>query len=235
MNDPTMIATYIKSYSANLEGLREFVELIKPFLDENENRVVKEHALALKPLVLAYKSELLDQKDPQKTKLLDELHQIFDGEIIVEHDKEENSVKLRIKGDSKAIDEAFRTLRKATRQKTLLYHSSLITLVSSVEWFFSQILHYYFDKYPEAAGLNERSMTLSELKSFNSVDDAQNYLIDSKVEEILRSGFEDWIKTLKSKLKLSLGYLDKVEDQMVEVYQRRNILVPFQKIKVVLF
>jgi hypothetical protein len=68
-------------------------------------------------------------------------------------------------------------------------------------------------------------LTLEELKTFGSVSDAEKYLIDSKIENLLRSGFYDWIDTLKTELKLGLGYISDFEDELIEIYQRRNLLV----------
>lgn len=68
-------------------------------------------------------------------------------------------------------------------------------------------------------------MTLSELKGLSSIDDAEKFLIDVKIDEILRGNFESWIKLLKSELSLGLGYISDIKDELIEVYQRRNLLV----------
>src|SRR5690606_3327362 len=106
-----------------------------------------------------------------------------------------------------------------------LYKNSLISLLSSVEWFFSQILHFHYDKFPDSAGIKKKTLTLEDLKNFNNLRDAELYLIDDKIETILRGSFKDWIEVLRQELKLNLGYLDSIEDELIEVYQRRNVLV----------
>ena len=68
-------------------------------------------------------------------------------------------------------------------------------------------------------------MTLEELKLFDSVRDAENYLIDDKIEKVLRGSLKDWIDTLKNDFKLGLGYFDSFYDDLTEVFQRRNLLV----------
>jgi hypothetical protein len=107
----------------------------------------------------------------------------------------------------------------------LLYKNSLMSLLSSVEWFFSEILHFYYDKYPESAGIQKKALTLSELKSFGTVADAEKYLIDIKIEEVLRGSFDSWLNLLKTELALKLGYITAIENELIEIYQRRNILV----------
>ena len=107
----------------------------------------------------------------------------------------------------------------------MLYKNSLISLLSSVEWFFSQILHFHYDKYPDSAGIKKKTLTLEELKSFSSLKDAEHYLIDDKIEGILRGSLKDWFEVLKSELGLKLSYLSTFEDELIEIYQRRNLLV----------
>lgn len=220
-----MIDNYINSYAANLDGLRDFISLLSPVLEENEKLVLDNQEHALKPLKLALKRESLDPKDPERERLQEELYKIFDGEIIFEKKSGDDGEVIRIKGEAKSIDDAFHSINKALQQKTLLYNNALISLLSSVEWFYSQILHYYYNKYPEAAGISKKSLTFAELKSFNNVIDAQNYLIESRVEEILRSSINDWIKELRDNLKLSASYLENALDDLIEIYQRRNLLV----------
>ena len=116
---------------------------------------------------------------------------------------------------------------KATmsRHFGILYQNSLISLVSAGEWFLSQILHSQFDQYPYSAGIADKTLKLSDLQNFENMEDAQQYLIDQKVEDILRGSFEDWISFLKSQLKLEMGYIAQWQSQLVEIIQRRNLLV----------
>jgi hypothetical protein len=97
--------------------------------------------------------------------------------------------------------------------------------LSNVEWFFSQVLHYYYDEHPESAGVQKRTLSLKDLKTFGTVEDAEKYLIDVKIDEVLRGNFESWTTLLKEELGLRLGYLKDVMDELIEIYQRRNLFV----------
>ena len=107
----------------------------------------------------------------------------------------------------------------------ILYQNSLISLVSAGEWFFSQILHSQFDQYPNSAGIADKTLKLSDLQSFENMEDAQQYLIEQKVEDVLRGSFEEWISFLKNQFKLEMGYIEKWQNKLVEIIQRRNLLV----------
>lgn len=226
-----MFEKLLDQFNNNIMGLRDYVDLIQPILDEYHKKEKQKHDEAFLPLALAQEIEIED--DPEKKeKLQEKLKEIFDGEIEVKvkdlSDSEEESNKrfsFSVRGDTSKIDEAFEFQIKSTTQRNLLYVNSLISLLSSAEWFYSQLLHFYYDQHPNSAGIKKKTLTLEELKTFGSVTDAEKYLIDSKIENLLRSGFSDWIDTLKSDLKLGLGYITDFEDELIEIYQRRNLLV----------
>lgn len=234
-----MFDKYLKDFHENIEGLRDFVGLIDPFLSEHRQKIEEEHSESLLPLHLAH-LEFIEEDTEKKEKYSKKLKEVFDGEIEVkftdnesEKDKEETEEKkdnekgvtVKVKGDTSKIDAAFEILARTYHQKEILYRSSFINLLSTVEWFFAQILHYHYDKHPESAGIKKKTLTLEELKSFESIKDAENYLIDDKIEGILRSSFKDWLQTLKNELNLSLAYTNDFENELIEIYLRRNLLV----------
>ncbi|GEM_PF-1953817 len=160
-----------------------------------------------------------------------EREETFDNEEQIEkkldeEKKKEHKFSLKIKAPKEVrIDEHFENIAKMHNHINNLYKTSFISLLSSVEWFFSQILHFYYDKHPNASGIQKKTLTLSELKTFGSIEDAEKYLIDVKIEDILRNSFDGWINILKSELNLNLSYINPVEKELVELYQRRNLLV----------
>lgn len=232
-----MINKHILDFNENLIGLRDFVELIDPFLNEK----LEEHDQHLQPLIMsAMLKELLNneeeiaEKDKEKytefqQKLAKDLEAKYSEipDVIIDKEKEGEQKKFSIK-IANTNSEVSRHLDNVAKNRShieLLYTNSLISALSSVEWFFSQLLHFFYDKHPESAGVQKRTMTLIELKSFGSIEDAEKYLIDVKIDEILRGNFESWINLLKTELSLGLGYLNDIMDELIEVYQRRNLFV----------
>ena len=227
-----MYLDFLERFKNNISGLRDFVELIEPMLNQHHKKEEEKHETAFKPLVLARQIEITE--DPiKKSELKEHLKDIFDGEIEVttqdleggKEDGEHKKFGFNIKGDTAKIDAAFEFQVKSSEQRNLLYKNSFISLLSSAEWFYSQLLHYFYDKNPHVAGLKKKTLTFEELKSFGTVEDAEKYLIDSKIDGILRSSFTDWLETLKSELNLGLGYLKDFTIELIEIYQRRNLLV----------
>ena len=232
-----MLDKQITDFNENLIGLRDFVELIDPFLTEK----IEEHNQHIQPIILSAmlkevlsNGEEIDDKDKEKfiefqekiAKELDEKYKEIPEVKFEKKDEDgEKGVAIKISNSNSEVSKHLENVKKNTKHIEQLYTNSLISALSSVEWFFSQLLHFFYDKHPESAGVQKRTMTLTELKSFGSIEDAEKYLIDIKIDEILRGNFESWINLLKSELSLGLGYLTDIMDELVEVYQRRNLFV----------
>ena len=232
-----MINKHILDFNENLIGLRDFVELIDPFLNEK----LEEHDQHLQPIILSAmlkevlsNGENIKEEDKEKytefqQKLTKDLEAKYSEipDVIIDKDDEgeQKKISIKIANSNEEISKHLENVAINRKHIELLYTNSLISSLSSVEWFFSQLLHFFYDKHPESAGVQKRTMTLTELKSFGSIDDAEKYLIDIKIDEILRGNFESWITLLKTELSLGLGYLNDIMDELIEVYQRRNLFV----------
>jgi hypothetical protein len=234
-----MLDKHIVDFNESLIGLRDFVELIDPFLNEK----VEEHDKHVRPLVAsALLKELLTEKneweDGEREKFIQMQEKVQsqidskdseDTEVIFEKEETEESefksFRIKIRSNNENIVNHISNVRKTNKHINLLYTNSLISLLSNVEWFFSQILHYYYDEHPESAGVQKRTLTLKDLKTFGSVEDAEKYLIDVKIDEVLRGNFESWTSLLKEDIGLGLGYLKDLMDELIEIYQRRNLFV----------
>lgn len=235
-----MFNKHITYFNENIIGLRDFIDLIDPYLTEK----LKEHDNHISPLIsLGILKEMLatttkweenekEKIEDLKSKVHAQILEVYKKEIDVEIETEDSegdekkafSIKLKTT-DNANLREHLDNVNKTKSHIELLYRNSLISLLSSVEWFFSQILHFYYDKHPESAGIQKKTMTLSDLKSFGSIEDAEKYLIDVKIEEILRGSFDTWITLLKSELSLGLGYIEPIKEELTEFYQRRNLFV----------
>lgn len=246
-----MLDKHILRFNKTIKGLRDFVSVIEPLLLEKHKTVEQEHKTFVEPIMSLglINSIIENQKDKvsddelanlyqKKEELNSRLTTLYpDTEINATFNIDENS-KIKseksntLKGGwsikaSKplGIDDIISKHKQTSELINLLYENGFISLINSSEWFFSQILHYYYNSHPQSAGISKMSMTLDDLKNFQSVKDAENFLIENKVEEILRGSFDKWVKTLKDDLGLSMGYMTDINHFLIEIYQRRNIIV----------
>ncbi len=108
----------------------------------------------------------------------------------------------------------------------ILSRGAFIMLNNNFEFLFSDILNYYFRKYPDFLKKESFEMTIDDLKIYNTVNDLYESVVSKKVEKLL---FE------LSLLKLKQFFQDKLnivfEEQLInwnkiyEIKERRNILI----------
>lgn len=193
-----MLDRHILTFNENIIGLREFITLISPFIEEHHKKAVEEHEQIIESFKIAERIAVetdANQKEQIKT--------IFNGQLIEAIQIDTNNLiqdKANVIPQDELhdfffaipvvldprVEQAMKAPKKTNYQKELLYKNAFIGLLSSVEWFYSQVLHFYYDKHPDASGVKKKTLTLEELKSFNTVQDAERYLIDNKIEETFR-------------------------------------------------
>jgi hypothetical protein len=221
-------AKALRTLTNNMEGLREFVTTVESYLKERQMKIVEKNASHLTPFYLAMRK--LNPEDFPTTKVSDEeAAKRFKGEISISVKDEgdgKKTAQIKISGEGgKDFDRAMEELGKNNQSIQLLYSNTLISLLSSVELFLSQLIHLYYRQFPEAVTSKDKVFSFEDLKGFDSVEDARTYLIEAKVENVLRGSFEDWMSFFKTHPKLSMGYLNSAEAQLTEACQRRNLIV----------
>jgi hypothetical protein len=215
----------IKSFSENLSALREFVRQVGPMLQERKENAVKDHLEDLAPFALIFSTLFPDSEIPQGTD--DEHLRGLSDKVKIVRKEGEQKWQLVFEDDQfgDRFLRAMKTFHSRTVQESLLYSSSLISLISAAEWFLSRLIQGFFEKFPDTAKTHEKAFSLDDLKGFSSIEDARRHLIEMRVDEIMRGSLEDWIKFLNTKMGLSMGYLSPHQDELIEIFQRRNLVV----------
>ena len=221
-----MLESAIKTFADNLSALRDFVRLVGSLLDDRQRELPEQHRRELIPLALLIsRTDVGPKLSEAKVR---ELETAFGGKIEIKEKTDAEGHKTwsaAIHEQNWDAESVFGFVRIATGHRTLLYRSALISLVSAAEWFLSQVIRTHFEKFPDASGTGGKTLTLEDLKSLGSVEDAQRYLIDLRIDEIMWGSFEDWVRFLTSTVRLSAAYLVPDRDALIEVFQRRNVMV----------
>ncbi len=223
----------IISFRNNLEVIKGFIDFLEPVLLDKIKEDLTKDSEDLIALRLLFNE--MDLDNDSEFKLTEEAKQKikenFDGDIIIESSEDSEGYSLSVSGNGgDRFDKAMSNLGKLNQQKMLLYKSTLMNIISTVECFLGDVLRVYFNEYkneisPALILKKDKQFTMDELESFDTVEDAKTFIIDSKLENIIRSSFQDWIDFLKEKLHLSMGYLNDEIDKLTEIFQRRNIIV----------
>ena len=101
--------------------------------------------------------------------------------------------------------------------------SHIIALVSAYDYFLGRIVRWYFLQIPQALEGTDKSLTLSELLKFDSVDDAKEYFLEREVEGLLRKSHSKQFDWLESKLGCTLRKGLEIWPEFIEITERRNL------------
>ncbi|MFN7113413.1 MAG: hypothetical protein ACK4PK_03545 [Alphaproteobacteria bacterium] len=193
----------INIFSRNIEVVREYLYLVNPVVRETLEQELKK----VNPLIekLALGAKKADRKRDGKKKIEALFSEIED------------------------LNDFTSTLKKFSTRAHISSHlleTSLVSLVSHTEIFFSEILHEQYSQYPEAiVDSDEKRFSFKDLKKFKSLEDAQTSLIADAVEKVLRDNFDRWIHHLKSRMKLECVFIEENLHQIKEIFLRRNLFV----------
>jgi hypothetical protein len=223
-----MFGNVISDFTDNLAGLREFLALIEPYLQKHLAGFLESRASDLAPLLLAV-AKLHPDKIANMEEAENKLQELFGGELDVTVSQEGGKPRISkisiASKDNERVAKATSAFQQATRHPAFLYRSCLEALTNAAEWFLSQLLHLYCSRFPDAIGGKDLAFSLDDLKRIGSIEEARNHLVDTRIENVLRGSFDDWVSHLKGKLGLALGYLEPHRDRLNEVFQRRNLVV----------
>lgn len=222
----TELGNPILNLKRNVQALREFITLLQPILENEIKELGKASGRDLIPLFFGVSAADPDDKanqisDEEKARL----RARFGAEFEVTP-MEDGGVRLSVPGEaSRRFDKALQEAARKLSHRDLLFKNGLISLVSSAEWFLSQVLREFFEAFPDACGIKDKTLTLEDLRRLGSIEDAESYLISLRVDEIMWGRLEEWLQYLRNTVKLSMGYLTEDEAKLVEVFQRRNSMV----------
>ncbi|MFA5316120.1 MAG: hypothetical protein WC369_01695 [Dehalococcoidales bacterium] len=112
-----------------------------------------------------------------------------------------------------------------TSQGELLYRSSFVMLLSYFDFLISDLIRYYYRKYPEFLSSKALPFTLKELIDLGSVNDAKEYIINREADSLLYESLDRQKNFFKDILKVDLKHQIVNWGRLNEAVERRNIIV----------
>lgn len=229
-----------RRYDVNISALRVFNNQIGRLAEEHDKSITEQHNNAFAELVG------IPAKDLEILKGLsnDDFQLALSSQTeMSETEKQEAEEKLHLTDEQKIVIQKFTQidhkafllksrnfLRASSKilpiQAFILRRSALITLASHFEYLIAELLHSFYLLYPQALPSEERVLSLADLRAMGSVEDAENHLIEREIDSLLRDSIEKQLEYFSSKrIKVNLEYLDNYKNRLVEIFQRRNIIV----------
>ncbi len=122
------------------------------------------------------------------------------------------------------LDGLSRAMSEPSRQMILL-NSLLAMAVSEFEVLVSSIVARYFIAHPQALDDREARFSLSDLASFDDLDDARDVLISKRITDLMYGGVEDWGEWFRKTCGADWTLLALDHDELLELFQRRHLVM----------
>ncbi|MBD8840071.1 hypothetical protein IFU39_19870 [Paenibacillus sp. CFBP 13594] len=218
--------TIFKKFIFNINSLRTYIKSVSLSLDnqKSDQKFVESLDNAIELLIRKKinPSEFNDHNEKFE-ELEEKLKEKFNLEIDLE---EPETAKVTMTGGlTGKIKDQFESYKLNKNQVNILYQSSLISLATFFELLVASIIKKRLFDYPSALNIDERSLTLEEIRKLGSFENAEIYLIENEVEQIMRKNILDWIEYMKKNYKSKFLFLTDIEAKLFEVFQRRNLFV----------
>jgi hypothetical protein len=133
--------------------------------------------------------------------------------------------------DPKAVRAAIvifsRLMKRATSyfpHEQIMLGGVLMSLIGAFEVLLSDILHLYYQCYPNALESEEKNYSLKDIRSFKSLDDFSDHVIENKIDAFLRGSLADWVKFFQLR-KIDMVKFVPSWESFAECFQRRHIVV----------
>lgn len=221
------------AFHMNMGTLRIFTEEIGVFADLRDNTymssiskdladIFSEDAQDVEAEIRSF-SNITDLEDiPSDIKKLFEDVQNDESEIQKEIERWKNKEPEKYKKLDNRLQEA---LGQPPAHGKLVRRGALMMLMSFWEILIPSLVKLYYSSYPSALNSKERVLTLQELHNLGTMENAQNKLISDEADFVVRKSIQEQLKYFSSRLKVNLSPLNLYLNKLVEIAQRRNLLV----------
>jgi hypothetical protein len=236
------LKTLSEEFSCNVNALRRFAETIGPVADQHDKLIVASFLSGLasefnltdllKPLgvILPPKLQIELAADNCVQSVTSELPKNVPAD---QHDaiisQINDRVKNRLEDDNSVIDRVLRLAQKVSRTPpqsgAILRRGTLLTAVSHLEVVLARLIHTYYKKYPHALDASKRKLSLADLREIGSIDAAEDYLLNKRIDSLLRKGLPAVLLFFTNRLKIDLKFFDEFKPRIMETLQRRHLLV----------
>lgn len=114
---------------------------------------------------------------------------------------------------------------KALMARRIVPRTFIVSLVSQYDAFLGRLLKIFFLKKPELLNVSERTLTLSQLLTFDSIDMAKEYVLEKEIESVLRQSHSEQFDWMERKFQIELRKDLDIWPIFIELTERRNLFV----------
>jgi hypothetical protein len=200
----------------------EIEEIQKPNFGSEINKFIKhiEAQTDIFPLVMS----LLGVKLVQESKHVDKY--IKNNRLLIENEEDSELNQLEIP-ESKFKE--FIKLNEKVDTTNLAYNlipiNFVVSFVSQYDAYLGGLIRVMFLNKPELLNNSEKNIMFSELLKFNSIEEAQEFVVEKEVESVLRESHIKQFRWLENKLGIPLRKDLPSFSEFIEITERRNLFV----------
>ncbi|WP_148630416.1 hypothetical protein [Bacillus sp. E214] len=203
-----------------------------PIKDENLSITEVLNMIATYKKLLA-QEELNDQEIRLKIKIEDIFEEKksptlehFINNISVEIEDKRFLIKTSSPIVRKILEKHEKTHVYRNKENDLYTKSIIISLATSFELLVAELIKDFALSNKNPNFFNDDKIDFKTLTQIGSIDTAKEYLIDKYIESILRGSVTDWLLELsKINNKINITELSKHQPLLVEMFQRRHLLI----------
>lgn len=194
-----------RSFSDNIRSLEVFVEEIGSYAEKRD---------------LSQKQSVADVKKQISSLLSNENVKVF---------KVKKSDRARIEFTNEDAAKKFRELsslviRKPKEQTEILRQGVLVLVISYFEVLLSQLIQTYYLQFPMSLS-SDKSLSLAEIRNLGGLKEAEQYLIETEADTVIRKKTKEQLDYFRTRLFIDLAPVEPHLEDLVEISQRRNVVV----------
>lgn len=125
----------------------------------------------------------------------------------------------------RVADRIFRQYEILQRGKRTLTSTFLIAAVAEFDVFVARLLRWVWSVKPELFGLDDKQLSMADLRDLGSVREAESILLEREIDELLRASRTDQYAWLEKRLKTELGQSGERWQVFIEAHERRHLCV----------
>lgn len=118
-----------------------------------------------------------------------------------------------------------RSIINLNSSQHLMPRNLIVAMVCTYDAFLGKVIRFILETMPEILNSSERNISFSDLKKFDSISDAREYIMEKEIETVLRKSHIEHFDWLELKLKTPFKKGLESWPTFVELTQRRNLFV----------
>lgn len=206
------IRKIVMNFRIALHGIRYFVANIWPIAvarDETAKRTGEQIKEGIRSILMGIPTSAKRDVEPEEQVSIEEERSSSTVNGIISLVKDHDYAGAKV-----ALDDEL--------HGGLLLKSSFMIMIAAFDFLLSDILHFYYEKYPKALN-DDMTLSLGDLRKCTDIYEAIHILMDQKVETVLFKNFTKRILFFENELKIETAKKIISWDLINEAYQRRNI------------